>query len=362
MRHNAIPRTRISATSLDRARPPACAIVAFLQLSPRRLFFLPATGDDFAMGRDPAQCAMLLTEPVEISGRHAWIQRHPDRVIVIDQNSQNGARGHGKPDRNVSVLPGQVFNLGGTDFVALSQPMVEQLEDLILYAGRNPHLPELLTLLQAQHLILIGAHGTPLEEISRAAHRAVASDASPFVVMRGLRTVDAHPRVLKAAVNGRIFLDGRGTPRRSAAPSFSGIQLGHLRQPCQLTSLTVAVTRADHVDILLAERKPFYFRVASVWEQIRDGDLDELIDLISVKWNVPYMAEMWPTELKELLKRRAWPRDHKQFTAVVVAVGRMRAGLSEHMAVQGLGPSRTVKDWLEELGFHASRVRAAAWR
>ena len=75
-----------------------------------------------------------------------------------------------------------------------------------------------------------------------------------------------------------------------------------------------------------------------------------LIDAVYVKWDIPFRAKHWPADLRERLTKHAWLRDHKQFTAVVVAVGRMWAGLSEHNAVKGLGATQTVRDWLTGLG------------
>lgn len=352
------PTTLLAASSRDREQPPACVVVAFLHLSSRRIYHFPPGGADFVIGRDPTRSEMAITTSGEISGQHALVQLEGDRVLICDRGSTNGTRIHGRPERRGTVKPGDVFALGGADFVALSRPMLKQLEELTLYVGQNEHLPQLLTLPQTHHVVLVGAHHTPLEEIARAAHRAVASDASPIVCIQGSRESHTDTRILADAVNGRIYIDGRGSARRSAAPTFSKDQLEKLRDPKQLTAITVAVLRTSDVDVRLFERKPYFFKVPSISDRIRDGGLDELIDAVYVKWDVPYRANQWPADLRRRLAKYPWRRDHKQFAAVVVAVGRMWAGLDEHNAVQGLGAAQTVKDWLTDLDMGWASARA----
>ncbi len=351
------PSTVLAASARDRDRAPPCVVVAFLHLASRRIYHFPPGGDDFFVGRDPTRSEMAVTSCGEISGQHALVQLEADRVHISDRGSTNGTRIHGRPERRGTVKPGDVFALGGADFVALSQPMLKQLEELTLYVGQSEHLPHLLTLPPRQHLVLVGSHYTPLEEIARAAHRAVATEASPLVCVEGHRASHTEHQVLENAVNGRIYIDGRGTPRRSAAPTFSKEQLDALQHPRQLTALTVGVLRTGDVDVRLLERKPYFFKVPSVNDRIRDEGLDGLIDAVYVKWEVPFRAKHWPADLRERLANHTWLRDHKQFTAVVVAVGRMWTGLDEYNAAHGLGAAQTVRDWLTGLGLG----RGSAW-
>lgn len=352
------PSTLISATARDRDRAPTCVVVAFLHLASRGIYHVPPDGQNFVMGSDPARCRVVIKNAPWVSGQHALVHLADDRVYLVDMGSTNGTRIHGRPERNGSVKPGQVFSLGGAEFVALSQPMLDQLLDLTLYVGQRERLPKLLTLDQSQHVVLLGGHHAPLEEVARAAHRAVASPASPIVCVDPLRNSHTERKALADAINGRIFIDGRGSPRRPIGPTFSAQQLEQLQDPRQLTALTVGVVRPKDIDLRLIEQKAFVFRVPSISDRIRDGELDELIDSIYVKWCVPYTASLWAADLKQRLVDHTWRRDHEQFTAVVVAVGRMWAGLDEHNAVKGLGVPRTIKYWLEDLDLTYQSVRA----
>ncbi len=310
------------------------------------------------MGSDPARTELTISDCPEVSGQHVLVHVEDDHVYVSDLRSTNGTRIHGRPSRRGAIRPGELLAMAGYDVVVLSTQMFRYLDELTLYVGRTEHLHQLLTLSPMQHLILIGAHHTPLEEIARAAHHAVASDASPLVCAPAQHGSHAEQRVLADAINGRIFIDGRGTARRSAAPTFSTELLNTLRDPQQLTAVTVGLLRPADIALRLLEHKAFVFKVPTISDRIKNGGLDDLIDAVSVRWEVPFRAPHWSKALRDRLGNYSWKRDHTQFTAVVVAVGRMWAGLPEYKAVEGLGATQTVKDWLTGLDLGWASARA----
>lgn len=354
------PTTVVGATARDRARPPECLVVAFLHIASRRLYHFPPGGQHFLVGSDPGRSELVVRNCAEISGVHALVMLEQDRVYVCDRGSLNGTRVHGRAEQRAYLRPGDIVALGGHEFIALSRAMLAVLRELTVYVGQNEHLPRLLSLPQTQHLVLVGPRYAPLEEIALATHRVTASSASPIVSVRAPDTSHTEERVLADAINGRIYIDGRGTARRNAAPTFTNEQLDILRDPQQLTAITLGVVNIRDVDERLMERKPFVFKVPSVEERLQRGDFDKLVDAICVKWGLICRAADWPADLRQRLANHTWRRHLSQFEAVVTAVGRMWAGLDEHHAVEGLGPPQTVKGWLGELDLRRSSART--WR
>lgn len=352
------PTTVVSATARDRATPPACLVVAFLHVASRRLYHFPAGGKNFLVGSDPRRSELVIRDCPEISGVHALVMLEHERVYVCDRGSSNGTRVHGRPELRAYLRPGDVVSFGGHEFIALSRAMLEVLRELTLCVGQNEHLPQLLSLPQTQHLVLVGPRYSPLEQIALATHRVIASSASPIVSVRAPDTSHTEDRVLADAINGRIFIDGRGTARKNAAPTFTNEELDLLRHPQQLTAITLGVLDIGDVDERLMERKPFVFKVPSIKDRLQRGDFDKLVDAICVKWGLICRAADWPADLRQRLANHTWRRHLAQFEAVVVAVGRMWAGLDEHHAVEGLGPPQTVKDWLGELDLRRDAARA----
>ncbi len=329
-----------------------------MALTSRGYYRIPAGATQFMMGSDPARCELVIPGCPEISGQHVLVHVEDDQVYVSDVGSTNGTRIDGSPSRRGAVRPGKVMAMAGYGVVLVSQQMNRWLEELNVYVGRTQHASQLLALSPSRHLILIGERYTPLEEIARAAHHAVATDASPIVCVPVEHPSHTEARVLERAINGRVFIDGRGTPRRSAAPIFSEEQLDRLRHPQQLTALTVGLRRPADITLRLLERDPFVLNVPSIKHRIENGGLDDLIDALYVKWEVPFRAKHWAGALRDRIANHAWKKDHTQFTAVVVAVGRMWAGLDEHHAVEGLGATQTVKDWLTALDLGWASARA----
>jgi hypothetical protein len=353
------PVTRLGAGARDRDLSSPGAAVAFLSLTSRGYYRIPAGATQFMMGRDPARCQIVIPDCPEISGQHVLVHIEGDEVYVSDVGSTNGTRIDGFPSRRGVVRPGKVVAMAGHGVVLVSDQANRWLEELNVYVGRTKPLPHLLALPPNRHLILIGDPYTPLEQIARAAHHAVASDASPIVCVQAKHQVLAERRVLESAINGRIFVDGRGTSRRRPALNFVEDDLDRLRHPQQLTALTLGVRRAEDIRRPLLERDAFVLKVPTIGDRIAGGGLDDLIDAIYVKWEVPFRAAHWSGAPRDRIANFTWKKDHRQFTAVVVAVGRMWAGLGEHNAVEGLGASQTVKDWLTDLDLGWVSARAA---
>src|SRR5690349_12329526 len=161
------PVTRIGAGARDRDLPSSGSPIAFLPLSSRSYYRIPAGAKEIMLGSDPARTDLTISGCPEVSGQHLLVHVEDDHVYVSDLRSTNGTRIHGRPSRRGAVRCGERVAVAGYEVVVLSHQMQRYLEELTLYVGRTEHLHQLLTLSPTQHLILIGAHHTPLEEIAR---------------------------------------------------------------------------------------------------------------------------------------------------------------------------------------------------
>ncbi len=80
--------------------------------------FTIAPGSEMRVGRDAAQCQIVLTEP-RVSSVHATVKLDAGQILVRDERSNNGTTLNGAPVSPglwTSVPPGSLVRFGPSEF------------------------------------------------------------------------------------------------------------------------------------------------------------------------------------------------------------------------------------------------------
>jgi hypothetical protein len=335
-------------------------IAALLQEERRIVHKFPDQGGHVTIGRSPY--GDLYIDDTRISREHAYVERLPDRIVV---RARKRLRVDGIDVTEAVLRPGDRFELRGVVFVALTAAMASAYRNLDRLVGDPRAVHDLLTMPRDKHAVLLGVQDAPLYEIARSQHAALTGpDARLVEASIGTSSDPRVPDVealLPAAVNGRIFIDGRkrDAKGRVFAPRLAQPLMERLARPEQRTALTLALHDLSDVSTNVLRRGCVHFLIPPITDR-----------LTSTPFNRAHLIDTTFEEAKSSLRTRhlhpdfiaalvdcPWTGDYKAFRAVLYfAICVWRDKPKEAAELETLY-RRRLTPWLREADLSWERLR-----